>query len=520
MQSVSAAFTAEEKDSVRKVVGDLLVSWKKDNILGNRTFTVGVSTIGGNDFIGINPGAIGGPGNYRYFDESDYLLGAAWERALNMPVGGLSMALAEARLENTAGRFTPHYMGGNSELFSAILPRRPMIINAGFDFDGIGQTIPQFSGVFNYAPKIENRSKQISLKGADFIDFFRNRYIEQTVMYTSETTDTLIEGLFSAMGMSTAQYDLDPGLNTIPFSMFEKGTRFSDIINDLVQSENGHLYQDEEGKFRFENRQHWYGTPHDSVAKIIYTAQVLDSQAPDEDHIINVVEIKGKEIVKQALQPIMNFSIATLIEANGTVDIFVDYDNPVLEVVAPTIGGADSYYIANSSSDGTGTDVTSSVSVKSMSNFATTSKIVFQNNSGSDLYLTQLVVSGRMAKTISDIYVRNHRGPSVTAYEERVYTYENKHIQDKTWANSLSELILNDFANPENLQKITIRAMPSLQVGDLISWQGKYWRIFGISSTLNPSVGFVQELSLLQRPIQQYFTIGISTIGGSHQIAA
>ncbi len=128
MQTVDAAFTAEERDKVRKIAHNLQVSWKKETTLGNRTFTIGVSLIGGNDIIGINPGAVGSPGNYRYFDESDYVTQLAWERGLHMPTGGMTMALAEATLDNTSGRFTPRYMGGISELFTSILPRRPAII--------------------------------------------------------------------------------------------------------------------------------------------------------------------------------------------------------------------------------------------------------------------------------------------------------------------------------------------------------------------------------------------------------
>src|SRR3990167_9949481 len=123
MQTVATGWTAEERDSFRSIAHNFLTSWKKDSLLSNRLFTIGVSTIGGDDVIGINPGAIGSPGNYRYFDESDYVTSLAWERGFRMPIGGITKALAEAKLDNTSGRFTPRYMGGTSELFTAILPR-------------------------------------------------------------------------------------------------------------------------------------------------------------------------------------------------------------------------------------------------------------------------------------------------------------------------------------------------------------------------------------------------------------
>lgn len=519
MQTVTAAWTAEEKDETRNIVGDLLVSWKKDNLLTNRTFTIGVSTIGGGDIIGANPGAVGSPGQWRYFDESDYLLGLAWERSLNMPTGGLAKGLAEARLDNTSGRFLPGYMGGSSELHTAILPRRPFIINAGFNFDGIDQVIPQFSGVLTKSPEVDLRRRDVDLQGADYSDFFYNRYLDNTIMFTGQRTDQVIETLFNQLGMATSQYELDTGINVIPFGLFEKGSKFSEIISQLVQAEYGHLYQDEEGKFRFENRQHWDSSPHNAVQREIATAQVLEAKAPGEDHIINVVEVRSKIFSKQPAQVVINYTIPIEIGANGTSQQFFGFDNPMLAITNPTAGGADSYYEANSLQDGTGSDKTSSVSIKSLDLFAESVKITFQNNSSSVLYVTKVVITGRPAKAITDLYHRASDDSSATAFEERPYTLENPYIQNADWAKSIAQLILNDFSEPENLQQIVIRAIPELQLGDLISWQGRYWRVFGIKNTLDPSAGFVQELQLLQRTIQTYFRIGISTIGGEDLIA-
>ena len=107
----------------------------------------------------------------------------------------------------------------------------------------------------------------------------------------------------------------------------------------------------------------------------------------------------------------------------------------------------------------------------------------------------------------------------MTAYEERPYKIENDYIQSQSWANSFAQMVLNDFSDPESLQEITIRALPELQMGDLISWQGRYWRIYGIKTSISPSGGFLQTIKILQRTIVSYFRIGISTIGSTDQIA-
>jgi len=521
MQSVSAAFTAEERDSVRQIAQNTQISWHRQSTLGGRTFTIGFSTIGGNDIIGINPGAIGSPANYRYFNESDYVIRLAWERGLSMPTGGLTIAMAEALLDNTSGRFTPRYMGGNSELYTAILPNRPAIINAGFKFSGVDQTIPQFSGIIHDQPALDMRSRTMSLRMRDYVDYFSDKYLDQTIMFTAQRTDQIMTTLATQLGMNTAQYDFDYGINIIPFGIFDPGTRFSDIFQSLAQAENGHFYQDESGIFKFENRQHWDSSPYNAVQRIILTGQVINAQAPNDDHLVNVVEINGGVYQKQPLQTL--FSLPALspitIPASSSVDQFFEFQDPVLQLTAPTSLGDNSYYIANYQPDSSGLSATSVLNVTNLGTFSKSVKFRFTNTSTSTIYLTQFVLAGRVAHRVSDLYYREQDDSSVTAYQERSLRIDNDFIQNADWAKSYAGMILNDFSSVENLQVITIRAIPELQLGDLISWQGRYWRVFDIKSTLDPSQGFIQELTLLQRNITTYFRIGISTIGGTSKVA-
>lgn len=437
-----------------------------------------------------------------------------------MPTGGLSMGLFEADLDNTSGRFTPRYMGGNSELFTSVQKvMRPVIINAGFHYSGLDNLIPQFIGLNYDQPKIDSRSRSLKMTGYDFMSYLQNSYLDHQIMFTAQRTDQVLANIMTTLGYATGQYDFDTGINVIPFGFFDVNAKFSDIIDQVVEAENGRIYQSPTGKLIFENRQHWDTAPNNVIQRVITTAMVIDAQSPDDTHLINVVEITSKNMVKQPLQVIMSFSTPTPIAAGSSVDLFFNFDDPVLQVINPSIGGSDSFYLANDAPDGTGADRTNDVSIKSISNFAQASKITFQNNSATPLTLSSVTISGRPVKNISDINVRVQDDSSVTAYQPRILQIDNDYIQSIDWANSYGQMIVNDFSEPENLQIITIRAMPDLDLGSYISWQGRYWRIFDIKTTLNPSVGFVQELTMLQRTISSYFRIGISTIGGSDKIA-
>lgn len=522
MQSVSDAFSVEEVDTTRKIAQSVQVAWKKDFRSGITFFTIGVSSIGGNDIIPGPAGVVSAWNKYRYQDESTRVISISYERELNEPVGGLVKTLADVKLDNTSGRYTPRYAGGNSELFTvADKPRRPMIINAGFNMSGTDIMLPQFVGVTTKPALIDMREKTATLQGADFIDYLQNRYVDTEVMFTSQRSDVVIKNILTNNGFGTAQYELDTGIQVIPFGLFEKGTRFSDIIHDIVQAENGNFYQDEEGVLRFENRQHYSGFPYFNVQRIISTAQVLEQSNPDTDQIINVVEVNGGVIQKQPegiIAKLINLNNYP-IPAGGSTSVFVEFPDPALTVTSPSASGVASYYKANTLSDGTGTDLTSSILLTRLDKFAKAAKLTFSNSSSSIAYLSELVITGRYAKKVRDLYYRTQDDSSVTAYEERPYSITNDYIQDDFWAQSLAQMVLNDYSNANSIQTIKIRAIPELQMGDLISWQGHYWRIFGIKTEMNADSGFTQELKILQRTIVTYFRIGISTIGGSDKIA-
>lgn len=501
-----------ESNASRKIVQSTQISWNKSLVSSYRLFTIGVSAIGGGDFIN-SEGAVNSDWNkYLYSNESAYVTMLDYERALKMPLGGLVKAIGDASLDNTSGRFTPRVMGGTSELFTAVSkPGRPIIINAGFNYDGVDQMNPQFVGVTTKSPEIDMRSRSVQLHFADFINFLQNRYVDDTTMYTGIRTDTLIENFLVRMGYGTSQYDLDIGINTIPFLIAEVGAKFSDIIDRAVQAENGHIYQDELGIIRFENRQHWDSPPYTYETRVLTTSMVMDATAPSDDHIINVVEVRSSPREKQPSGNIYTLNVPIEL-ATGDNEIFINFENPVLAADAPVV-------TANSLEDGSGSDISGSVARKNTSLFAQAVKYTFTNNSGGIGYITALTINGREATVGENIYWRQQDDSSVTAYEERPIIVENDYIQDLSWAKSYAQLILNDFSEPEKLQTVKIRAISAFKLGDLISWQGRSWRIFGIKTEIDPSVGFVQELQLLQREIIRYFRIGISTIGGADSVA-
>lgn len=511
--SFQSNFQGEEIDTYRNIAHNVQVSWKKSYLPTYRPFTIGVSTIGGLDGIASEGAVVSDWNQYQYSDESNYVERIAVERELSQPIGGVNKALADVRLINTNGRFLPDYMGGSSELYTALVPRRPMIINTGFDFNGVYDTIPQFVGITTKSPIVNVKERTVDLAGADFIDFLQKADVADAAMYTSLRSDQVIENVLTDLGFATAQYDLDYGINTIKFGEFQPGQKFGDIIHKIVQAENGHFYQAENGKLRFDNRQKWTQSPYTSPVRVLGTSQVLEVNQEGEDQIINVVEVKSKPRSKASNELVWKLGQPITLNASGDTEVFVQFNDPIIQLYTPSI------YKVYAASDGTGTDYTSSVTVKRVDPFARAAKITFTNSATTVNYITQLELYGRPAKQSEEIFYREQDDSSVTAYEERVFSIDNEYIQDKSWAQSYAGMILRDYAEPGGIQTLIIRAIPELQLADMVSWQGRYWRIYGIKSKLSAQTGHIQELKLLQRTPATYFRIGISVIGGSDSIS-
>lgn len=504
MQSVTNAFTAEERDRVRSPTHSLLMSWNKFDLTGNITFTIGVSSIGGNDVIGANPGGVGNPGQWQYTDDSDYVMSMDWERQLNIPTGGLSKAYSDVELDNTSGRYLPEYMGGVGEFSTSILPKRPQLISAGFS----DINLAQFAGLLNRQPTVNYGDRTVNLQADDYLAYFENKFVDDTGMFTGVTTDTLIEAMFQQAGMSTSQYDLDTGLNEIPFTIIESGQKMSDVLHELAMAENGYIFQDEEGIFKFWNRQRFFNSPYNEVQRVLQTSQVINVESPNEDHIINVVEVSADIWQKRATQQIFELSGTVEIIANQRTEFWANLDDPVLEVTSQTITG-------NTAEDGTGSAIT--ITVVNRQVFSQAVKYVL--TAPTTGYITAFTINGRSAVVGEQFFSRTQDDSSVTAFQERPLTINNKYIQNRTWANSYSQVILDRFSEPDNVLKLTVRAIPELQLGDLISWGGHYWRVFTIRATFDKGVGFIQDLVLVKPRLTSYFTIGVSDIGGIDEIA-
>ena len=524
MQTVSADFAAKTNSRVRKLKAAAQIAFTKTPSTATRYFTVGVSSVGGPDPIGP-PDSVGDITEWDKFNYDDYssrILGmeATHEQDIT---GNLTMAIADLELQNTDDKFTPDVDPTIGAYVQS--PRRPMRLSAGFG----AQTVPLFVGLTEKAPSLSEDKKTAKFHAIDFIKSISEIKITQAEMYVDQRIDQVISDLLvTYAGLATTQFELDPGMRTVPFIYFKKETTLGKAIQQLCQSELATFFEDEAGKLRLWNRQHL--TANTTPVWTFNRDNCREIQYPDAKNVINTVEVISNVRKVQANQKLWELASATKVPAGGTLELFGDFrddygDLPVTTIDTPAYLSAatTSYYSTNLNQDGTGTPENAFISVSSFSKFATGFKVVFANSAAYDIYVTGLEIFARPAKVISEIYTFTQDATSVGKYEEQAYTIENDYIQSETFAKTISTMLIADRANPSGVREIEVtRGVPQLQVGDLVTFDdGKTSGTYYVQkkTTSVGKGGLVQVLTLVKRTIESYFTVGISMVGGTDIIA-
>ncbi len=474
-------------------------------------FTIGVSTIGGTDIIKGDGDVIQEWDKYQYDDYSYRVMSIEVTRQEEM-VNSVTTAMADIKLENHDQYFTPD---AGSAIDNFILPYRPSKLYLGFG----REDIPVFTGLTEKMPIIDDKSKTASFHLIDFMYSLFNRPLDETVILQNVSTDAALESLMDAAGILPTQYDFDYGYNIIDFVYFEKGTKFGDAVKELMEAEMGRFYMDEAGVIRFKNRQNFSSIPVAYFDK----SNTLAIKTMTQDDIINVVEIKADVREVQANQKYWELQSATRVPAGGSVDIWSDFNDPVTGVDTPVYitSATTSAFTTNTAADGSGDPVASNVAL-SATRFAKSYLMTFTNTNAFDIYITTIELWATPAKVVKQIYLRESDAASVDEYDERVLTIENNFISSEGDAYSKAHIILDDWATYGRANELTVKGNPALQIGDAIGCTiDGYEGTYVISKIVNRFVGsqFTQILSVKERVFKTYFTIGISTIGGTDVIA-
>jgi hypothetical protein len=478
--------------TVRPLRARCLLAWTRDQISSTYAI-VGSSLVGSADIVqGVGDNVINSADLYNYFDETDRVMRLEYERHLIEPLGGASIAMADIVLDNTDLRFTPDY---NATIGTALKPNRPLKIFIGFEVNGQEMTIPIIEGL-SLQPKENKNSRTVSISSYDFMKFL-NEKPQETVIYENQRSDEIIADILARAGVGSSSYELDQGLNTIGFAWFEKGQTAGHRIRKICESEEAIFYQDENGIFRFENRDKYSQRPYNAPVWTLNPEDVLESEQDFNSPIINRALIKGSPRSVKGESEIWRDGVEEEINAGQTLVIWAQFEEPVSSITEPD----DTFdYTAFTATACGGADITSDIAIV-VTSFTKTAKLEITNNNASKAYLNLFRLRGTPATVdfeITEVYQDND---SIETYHEYQEEVDNEFIDSIQFARNMAQNLVMRHKNPLGVLRVKIRGIPQLQLRDQIRVKDldlgtyKNYRLIGIQGVFEPG-RFEQTLTL------------------------
>lgn len=495
MINVSNGFNRVANGSVRPLATGVNISWTKERASDISWFTLNASQLDGSDIVAQDTtDPIQLWDSYDYKSETDRVIEVNWSRSVEFPYN-VQTALADFKLNNYDGRYD---FNGDSDIAEYILPKRPVRLYAGFKVNGATELIPQFVGMTERLPSYSGKDNTTAkFKATDFMSQIADFKLEETVMSRDIRTDEAIEIILQQFGLDSSMYNLEHGVNTIPFFYVAKGKDAGNIIKKLVQAENGSLWLDEKGIVRFEPRTAVIG--QEPVMQF-NESNIISITPSRESGIVNSIKVKSD--VRKIMQNQQVFTITNdngyqsendsyRVGANGSLVIWASFDDPLWTGnVNPTFNGADddSNFTAL---DLAGNKVSSNVIVQGTL-FAEDAKLVIINTNNYPISINFLSIWGEPAKVEDTLDYEAYDDVSIEKFgEQKLEITDNEYFGNYENIDSYADYVLSHRKDYSPTINMEVKGNPALQLGDLIEIDHKSavredynYKVVGLQYTL------------------------------------
>jgi hypothetical protein len=308
----------------------------------------------------------------------------------------------------------------------------------------------------------------------------------RAVTLQAEKTETeLIEAVLDSLPAAAQpdDRDFDEGLDTLPiaFDNLGPGTKALSLIVDVAKSSGAMYAQRGDGTHIFRNRQ----SRGIADSELTLDGDFVELEAPSSvSRCFNVFEVTIHPKVISAAATDVLYALPTnaSIQIGGgqTHEVWLDYSDPNdrqtnvggLDVVTSLVGGT--HYTANSVEDGSGTDMTASISAV-LTPFASRAKYALTNNAEVPAHITALSIVG---KAVRDLGPQTYEASSVQPYGERPLAVDMPYQSDPQVAISAATFWEAQYRSLTNQidgvrfcanDTVLLPAALTLDIGDVIT---------------------------------------------------
>ena len=438
--------------------------------------------------------------NYIYSQNLDYLnvknsvLSISTSRSIEFPYT-IQTATCDISLDNSHHQYS--HSADNEGLGRYILPNRPVKVGLGFKN---AEIVPHFKGNTPSMPSYQGeREEQVTFTANDKLAVIGAKHLPNMIMARDSRTDEVIYQILTDLGIPESQFVLERGTNIIPFVYFDADKSVGNALKELVQAENGSLWQDEEGIIRFEARD--TNAFDKDVAMVLDSTNIKSVQPSRTDSLVNQVNIVADVRQIEQLQPVFTADNASgyssqseadnyRVASNGSTTIWLSFEDPVWSAIAPTLNAGSqtsSFSVVNLSGQAVNSGVTAICTL-----FATSYKITFANTNAFPVSISSISIWGEPAKLVGGQAVEYMAVDDESVEKYGTYPLE---ITDNKCFGSVENIkryaidVLQKYADYNAVVKVTAKADPALQIGDIVQlavgkFNGRY-QVKGIETTLD-----------------------------------
>lgn len=366
------------------------------------------------------------------------------ERGRDNELGEFQAGTCEIVLDNRSGLYSPTNSGG--ALYGNLLPHRPVQVRATFN----ASTYDLFTGYIDrIVPSPAWDKRNCYLYCVDGMAAKLNTPI-RLGMQTDQRPDQIVGAILDAVGWGAgASYrtiDTYPD-ETIPYAWWDEAEALQ-ATYDIAASSLGTFYIGGDGKAVWEGRHHRLKEPH-LTSQATYNDTMFDlTYDYGTRSIKNIISAEYTNRTVQSAAVIWLCPTVPFLTTAVTYELDVDFDDPVSSITTPV---ANTDYIANTKGDGTGTDVTSDVSVTVASTYAQGCKLEVDytdSSSGENCYLTALQLRGTPVTADDPIKKLAEDATSQTAYGDRKYALQGKFFHSEWTAQDFVDYYLTHYKDP------------------------------------------------------------------------
>lgn len=523
MINATDTFHELASSSVRPLDWDVAISFTKERNASVSWFALDLSALDGGDLLASDidsPIQLWDSYDYKYLKER--LVDMTISRSVAFPYN-VQSSVADFTLDNHDKMLTFSENGTASPIGEYILPKRPCRLYLGFKGGGV---LPMFVGLTQGLPSYNGRKDEKAVFTAmDFLSEIGDMSLNNMLMMRDARTDEVIAAILTQFGVGPEMYNLDHGLNTIPFVFFESGKNAGNALRELVQAENGALWLDEQGIIRFQPRTGVVG----KTAVMLFDENNVISVTPSRtDGIVNKVSITSDVRAVQEKQPIFSmenengYSAAASddsyrIGVNRSIDVWLSLEDPAWSATIPAQNGSntDSNFVAV---DLTGKVVEGGVTATGTL-LADSYKLTLTNTNSTPVSISYLELWGEPAKVIDEIKYRAYDSESVEKYGNMELELSNNNcFGSYKNVDSFASDILAKYAQYSPTIEMSIKGNPALQLQDIVAsevpgYEGDYQIISVKQKLANSKLEMV--VTLRKIVIMMPFVLDQSVLDGA-----